>query len=216
MAEVADTNAAATAPTEPAPAGTTGQSVEQTAASPSDFGNPFGEPASVQTQAEQQQGANAPEQRPAMPDKYTFNLPQGLEMSPGLEARFTEIAHGIGLTQEQADGLIKIHSDIMLERDRQAETIKAQWAAESKHQGLLSPEKTRLAASTVRTFTDSPAEAQELMNDLVESGVAFKPNVQKFLQLIGSYLQEDSAPDGKDASKGQSVADLLFPNSKYY
>ena len=53
------------------------------------------------------------------------------------------------------------------------------------------------------------------MQALVESGVAYNPAVQRFLQNIGSLLQEDTVPDGKSVGGKSNAEDLLFPNSKY-
>lgn len=153
---------------------------------------------------------NAPA-APVVPEKYTFELPEGLSMTPEIEGRFTEIAKGLNLTQEQASSLIKLHSDIMMDSVQQAENQKAAWAEECSKAGLSKPENIRLAKLAVDTFDD----AGGLMEELIESGIAFSPKMQKFLQTIGGYLVEDNAPDGKQTANSQSAVDILFNNSKY-
>ncbi len=153
----------------------------------------------------------AEEAKPVVPEKYEFNLPEGLQMTPEIETQFTEIAKATGMTQEQADGLIKLHSDLMLDVMQRATQQKNAWENECKKAGLTSPEKLQLAKNIVNTF-DSTGEVMQV---LVESGAAYHPAVLRMLQEMGSLLQEDSAPDSKPAPQAKSAADLLFGNSKY-
>jgi len=152
-----------------------------------------------------------PSEAPAIPEKYEFNLPEGLQLTPEIESQFTEIAKATGMTQEQANGLIKLHSDLMLDVMQQATKQKAAWENECKKAGLTSPEKLQLAKNIINTFDNTG----EVMRVLVESGAAYHPAVLGMLQEMGSLLQEDSAPDSKPAPQAKSAADLLFGNSKY-
>ena len=151
------------------------------------------------------------EETPAIPEKYEFHLPEGLTMTPEIEGQFTEIAKGIGLTQEQADKLVQLHSNIMMDTMRQAEQQKNKWVEACHKEGLSSPDKLTAAKLAVDTFDDTG----RLMPMLIESGIAYAPEFQRFLQTIGGYLKEDTAPDSKPAPQAKSAADLLFQNSKY-
>ena len=79
-------------------------------------------------------------QEPAVPDKYEFNLQEGLELSPELEADFTAIAKDAKLTQEQATKLIDLHSKVVLDVMHKQEEIVDGWTAECQKQGLISRE----------------------------------------------------------------------------
>jgi len=158
-----------------------------------------------------QETTPAEEAKPVVPEKYEFNLPEGLQLTPEIETQFTEIAKATGMTQEQANGLIKLHSDLMLDVMQRATQQKNAWENECKKAGLTSPEKLQLAKNIVNTF-DSTGEVMQV---LVESGAAYHPAVMRMLQEMGSLLQEDSAPDSKPAPQAKSAADLLFGNSKY-
>lgn len=153
----------------------------------------------------------AEEAAPEMPDKYEFHLPEGLKLTEDIEKRFTELAHGMKLTQEQADGLVKLHSDIVMDMMKQAEAQKNVWADELQKAGLADAEKLRAAKMAVDTFDPSG----KVMQELLESGLAYSPNVQRMLQAMGSVLMEDTAPDNKPAAQAKSAAELLFQNSKY-
>lgn len=185
---------------------------ENSQSNPAD--NPFNFPSTESesnTQGTEGTQGTEEEKTPVVPEKYTFTLPEGLSMSPEIESRFTELAKGMKLTQEQADGLVKLHSDIMMETLRSAEKQKNVWAEECQKAGLTTKEKMSAAKLAIDSFD----ETGKVMQELIDSGVAYSPNVQRFLQLIGSYLVEDNAPDSKPAPTAKSAADLLFSNSKY-
>jgi len=163
-------------------------------------------PAVEETKAEAKEAEET-----ALPEKYEFHLPEGLTLSPEIEQRFTEMAKGLKLTQEQADGLVKLHSDIMLDAMKQAEAQKNAMAQECHKAGLTTPDKLKMAKLAIDTFDDSG----EVMQVLIDSGAAYHPAVQRMLQAMGGVLSEDSAPDSKPAAQAKSAAELLFQNSKY-
>ena len=148
-------------------------------------------------------------QPPPVPETYEFNLPEGLTISDEQKEAFSAVAKEAKMTQEQANSLLKMHADIVMEQQRQAEEIKNQRMNECAKQGLNTPENLAAAKIAVDTFGGGDA-----MNALIESGAAYHPAVQAFLQRIGHLLKEDNAPDGKAATQ-QTAADLLFANSKY-
>lgn len=162
-----------------------------------------------ETQAKPPENPFGFQQDPVVPEVYEFNLPEGLTVSDEQKEAFSAVAKEAKMTQEQANSLLKMHADIVMEQQRQAEEIKNQWMNECAKQGLNTPENLAAAKIAVDTFGGDDA-----MNALIESGAAYHPAVQAFLQRIGHLLKEDNAPDGKAAAQ-QTAADLLFGNSKY-
>lgn len=147
-----------------------------------------------------------PVQEPVVPDKYEFNLQEGLELSPELEADFTAIAKDAKLTQEQATKLIDLHSKVVLDVMHKQEEIVDGWTAECQKQGLISRENIAAAKLAVNTFGGG-----EAMQVLVNTGVANHPAIQKMLQNIGGLLMEDQPPDGQaPKSKELGDAELFF------
>lgn len=165
--------------------------------------NPF-EPKAPEDPAQQQPAA-----QPVVPEKYEFNLPEGMSISDELKNRFTEVAKSAKLTQEQADSLLKMHADTMMEVNGQAEAMANTWAEESGKQGLLAPEKIGLANEALNLFG-----TKELRNLLVDSGVANHPEVLTFLQRIGGLIHEDTPVSGGNVASQQQEINY-FPNSKY-
>lgn len=165
--------------------------------------NPF-EPKAPETPAQPQ-----PTAQPVVPEKYEFKLPEGMSISDELKNRFTEVAKSAKLTQEQADSLLKMHADTMMEVNGQAEAMANTWAEESSKQGLLAPEKIGLANEALNLFG-----TKELRNLLVDSGVANHPEVLTFLQRIGGLIHEDTPVSGGNVASQQQEINY-FPNSKY-
>lgn len=152
-----------------------------------------------------------PVQEPVVPDKYEFNLQEGLELSPELEADFTAIAKDAKLTQEQATKLIDLHSKVVLDVMHKQEEIVDGWTAECQKQGLISHENIAAAKLAVNTFGGG-----EAMQVLVNTGVGHHPAIQKMLQNIGGLLMEDQPPDGQaPKSKELGDAELFFPGGGF-
>lgn len=152
-----------------------------------------------------------PEAPPAVvPEEYTFNLAEGLTISDELKTKFTEVAKGASLKQDQVDALLKMHCDTILDFTRQAENQANEWASECDKQGLLKPERIALAKEAISVFG-----GEDVMNVLIDTGAANHPAVMKMLQTIGELIHEDKPVDGATDTKKTVGADILFPNSKY-
>lgn len=147
---------------------------------------------------------------PVVPENYEFNIGEGLELTDDLKNRFTEIAKGAKLTQSQADALIKMHSDIMLDHMKQTEEKVNGWVKECEKQGYLSEQNLGYAKSAINYFGGS-----EAMNALVETGAINHPAVFKMVMTIGELISEDVPPAGAAPKAPKSSADIMFPSSNY-
>ena len=147
---------------------------------------------------------------PLVPESYEFNLGEGLTITDELKGKFTEIAKGAKLTQEQANALIDMHSSILLDYMHQTEAKVNGWVDECQKAGYLSEENLGYAKSAINYFGGSDA-----MNALVETGAINHPAVFKMVMTIGQLIAEDAPPKGDPPKGPKSSADILFPNSKY-
>ena len=147
---------------------------------------------------------------PVVPESYEFNLGEGLTITDELKGKFTEIAKGAKLTQEQANALIDMHSSILLDYMHQTEAKVNGWVDECQKAGYLSEENLGYAKSAINYFGGSDA-----MNALVETGAINHPAVFKMVMTIGQLIAEDAPPKGEPPKGPKSSADILFPNSKY-
>lgn len=147
---------------------------------------------------------------PVVPESYEFNLGEGLTITDELKSKFTEIAKGAKLTQEQANALIDMHSSILLDYMHKTEAKVNGWVDECQKAGYLSEENLGYAKSAINYFGGSDA-----MNALVETGAINHPAVFKMVMTIGQLISEDAPPKGEPPKGPKSSADILFPNSKY-
>ena len=147
---------------------------------------------------------------PVVPESYEFNLGEGLTITDELKGKFTEIAKGAKLTQEQANALIDMHSSILLDYMHQTEAKVNGWVDECQKAGYLSEENLGYAKSAINYFGGSDA-----MNALVETGAINHPAVFKMVMTIGQLISEDAPPKGEPPKGPKNSADILFPNSKY-
>lgn len=147
---------------------------------------------------------------PVVPESYEFNLGEGLTITDELKGKFTEIAKGAKLTQEQANALIDMHSSILLDYMHQTEAKVNGWVDECQKAGYLSEENLGYAKSAINYFGGSDA-----MNALVETGAINHPAVFKMVMTIGQLIAEDAPPKGDPPKGPKNSADILFPNSKY-
>lgn len=155
-------------------------------------------------------GGDGAANEPVVPEEYQFNIGEGLELTDELKTRFTDIAKGAKLTQEQADALIAMHSDIMLDFIKQNDAKINGWVAECQKNGYLSQENIGYAKAAINMFGGEGA-----MNVLVETGAINNPAVFKMAMEIGKLISEDVPPGGGTPAAPKATADMLFPNSKY-
>lgn len=148
---------------------------------------------------------------PQVPENYEFNLGEGLTITDEQKAAFTAIAKEAKLTQDQADGLLKMHSEILSGYMHEAEEAVEKNIAECQKLGLTTKENLGYAKAAVDMFGGSDA-----MQVLVDTGAINHPAVCKLFVNIGQLISEDNPPDSH-VGGGKTVRpeDVLFPNSKY-
>lgn len=156
-------------------------------------------------------GDGGGEAAPQVPENYEFNLGEGLTITDEQKAAFTAIAKEAKLTQAQADGLLKMHSEILNGYMHEAEEAVEKNIAECQKLGLTTKENLGYAKAAVDMFGGSDA-----MQVLVDTGAINHPAVCKLFVNIGQLISEDKPPDSHIGG-GKSVRpeDVLFPNSKY-
>lgn len=147
-----------------------------------------------------------------VPENYEFNLGEGLTITDEQKTAFTAIAKDAKLSQEQADSLLKMHSEIINGYMHAAEDAIEKNIAECQKLGLTSQENLGFAKTAVDTFGGS-----EAMQVLIDTGAINHPAVCKLFVTIGQLISEDKPADthvggGKGTPRAE---DILFPNSKY-
>ncbi len=128
--------------------------------------------------------------RPDAPDGYKINAPEtdsGVRWNAVRADGFKAVAHKLGLTQSQAEGLVAYDLQEQSARavdQSQAynacmETLKQDW-------GVASPQMLGLSRRTAMTYFD-----QDTMQALDSSGMSNNPMFVKALAKIGKSLMEE-------------------------
>lgn len=160
------------------------------------------------------QPAGEEQQKPeesVIPEEYEFKLGEGLSISDELKARFTKVAKEAKLTQAQANALLDMHSETMLELIKAGEDQAAEWEAECGKQGLLAKEKLGYAVEALNVFGGDEAKRV-----LIETGAVNHPAVMTMLQTIGELIHEDTNKEGaSNPPVKEDLGAILFSNSKY-
>lgn len=189
-----DTMAAETPATEtPAP---------DTAVAATDNNNPFNFPTAPTESAKTEE---APQ---VIGDDYQIKIADGLELQDGVRDQFISIAKECKLTPAQADKLVELHSNLMLNQLEALSARNKAWADEVTAQGLNTPTVMQNAKRTIDMFGgDAATEA------LIQTGAIYHPAVIGMLQKIGGLLVEDNAPEG-NSGRSYSDAEMFFSNTK--
>ena len=133
------------------------------------------------------------------------DLPQGIPWDEGFEKAALPIAHGLGLSPQQLQGLVDFYAGHQaeafaaagrarqLEETRATEALRAEWGPDYTV-------KLSQAARAARYFG-----GDELVNLLNESGLGNNPQLIRAFEKAGALLGEDSLK-GAAESSGRSLA----------
>ena len=153
--------------------------------------------------------------KPVVPEKYEFQMPDGVQMDEaGIEA-YSAFAKEAGLTQEAAQGLIAKLAPAMQARQAQAvEAAKAEWSESSKADKEFGGEKLQENLSVAKKALDTFG-SPELREFLNKSGLGNHPELIRAFYRAGKTISEDRfVPSaGQQSSTGmRDPAKSLYPN----
>ena len=138
--------------------------------------------------------------RPNAPDGYDFDLGDG-EQSDEV-ADFKNVAHQLGLTNDQARNILGIYNQInesqVADEDAQFEQMNVEYLQDIQNEWGDSFNKNAELAR--RAFTDFASE--ELMDVLRETGLSNHPEMLKTFARIGQVLSEDNVLPGTRGAIG--------------
>lgn len=159
---------------------------------------------------------------PAPFDPAKLELPDGVQVDEKLLEQFVPLAKDLGLTQEQGQALIGMHTQALQSLREQFvksfnDTVQG-WAETAKTDKEIGGDKY---AENVATAVKAIARfgTPELQAALNETGMGNHPELIRFCLRIGKAISEDAfGPDAGGAGGGEtrSPADVLYdhPTSK--
>lgn len=224
-------NATPTAPAEPVVTNTPQAPVDPSAtlypntqhaeppAQPNGEPNPpkAAEPAKADGTEEGKDG-KANEPKPGAPEKYEdFKLPEGFEVDPKAMEQFTPIAKELNLTQDQAQKLVNLQSELVKEAaqrqvddwNKLTETWHTTAQDDKEYGGLKFDENVGLANAALAKFG-----TPELIKTLSDFGMANHPEMVRVFYRVGKAMAEDTIKTGAASTGPKDPANVLFPNMK--
>lgn len=151
------------------------------------------------------------------PEAYeAFDLPEGFELSEEFSGRFSEAAKDMNLTQDQAQFLINMQTDLQTSNvEALAEnwtSLKNEWQSETKKDKEIGGKEFSanlgVAKQALEKFgTPELSEAVEL------TGMGNHPEFIRLLYRVGKTLKEDKVMvEGANTSAPVDRAKVLFPD----
>lgn len=133
--------------------------------------------------------------RPETADSYQIELPEGLEANADLTGQFKEIAHKLGLTQKQVEGLAQfethraqLHAQQMDHLKSTAESVlKEKWG--SDYSARLNGAK-----SALRHYSEAFPDA---VTEIANSPIGNNPAFIAMLSELGGMLSESGSLQGR-------------------
>ena len=145
-----------------------------------------------------------------VPEKYEFHVAEGLTLDDKMQADFTAVAKELKLSQEEADKLIGLHGNILMDMVKQHDAQLEEWSSKCHELGLDKEE-----AMADANYCLKQLGGDEAAKVLEETGAIYHPAVLKMLQFVGNAIREDKGADGSaGAAQTTRVSDLIFAKSK--
>lgn len=167
------------------------------------------------------------EEKPAVPEKYEFKAPEGLELDPKAIEAVTPIFKELGLTQEQAQKLV----DFQLARDKAVmdagqeafNEVNNGWRKEVIADKELGNGKDGLApavSQAVANAINSMPNADAFRNVLDLTGVGNNPEFIRGMYAIAKNLGEGkhivgrgpAEPGQQKPGTARTAAQSIYPN----
>lgn len=166
---------------------------------------------------EKDKDSDADKSKDGAPEAYgEFTVPEGIEIDASVLEQFQGTAKELNLSQDQAQKLIDMQSDLAKVSTAKAEAAWAdqqtKWreAAENDEEfgkGKYD-ESVSIARSGMLEIGGSP-----LARALEETGMGNHPEFIRFMYRVGKATRDDNFHFGKDASSApKSHADVLYPD----
>jgi hypothetical protein len=161
-----------------------------------------------------------------VPEAYTFEPPEGLELDEGTKGRidaFAETAREMGLTQQQYQSLIEYDinraqqlNDVAVEGwDQQVEEWRKSAKTDKEIGGEKFAENLKVAESAIKQFGDPDLRAllkspsPENPNGLA---IGNHPAVLRFLNRVGKAIADPGLLQGDAAPQTEGTLKRMYPS----
>jgi hypothetical protein len=159
--------------------------------------------ASVGQGTQAAQGAQGGSEITGAPEKYeAFTMPEGFEIKGDVLSEFHDLAKGLGLSQEKAQGLAALaaknaQTTLQATRDNWDKTREG-WVESLQNDKDYGGENfVKTVESAKRVVRKFAAEPEGFIDFLDASGLGDHPGLIKFLANVDKAMGEDRSVDGR-------------------
>lgn len=213
--------ASAAAQTATAPASQTAapatQQTDTSAVAPADGQSTAAQPS---TDANAKPG-DKPAEPPAVPEKYEFQLPDGVQLEGAALEELSGMAKELGLTQEQAQKVANLGAKqaqaFAAQLVEKQKTAAEEWATQTKSDKEVGGEALGQNLSYAKKALDTfgTPELKKLLN---ESGLGNHPEIVRAFVRAGKAISEDSrvltGNAGQKVRESTPIEHRIYPNQK--
>lgn len=166
---------------------------------------PAGDPPAAADPPAADIGKTDPPAATGAPESYTdFKVPEGLTYDAASAGDFLAVAKELNLTQDQAQKLVDLYANRMLEMQNAPKAQSEAWYKESIK--LYKTEELDLANKTLSRFAD-----KEFIELLANTGLSNHPKMIGLFKSIGEQISEGKFVDSGGGGIGKSAAEILYP-----
>lgn len=170
--------------------------------------------------AEDAKKADEAKKNEAPPEKYEFQLPDGVNLDSEMLDKFDPLARDLGLSQLKAQGLVDFYiNEVIPQFTKQQEeafaTVKDDWKKAAiadknfggeKHEGYM-----QKAAKVMDEFQKAhPEHGANLRKAMTEYGFGSEPNLVAFVKWVGESMSEDNKVPPKSGGGEEQTGPRTF------
>lgn len=148
---------------------------------------------------------------PQLPEKYEFDIPEGMQVDEKMMAELDPVLRELKLSQEDANKLADFYSKAQLQqRDAWAAQVKS-WQDEVKADPDIGGDKFQASIQTANEALNRFGASPEFIQFLSDFGLGNHPEMVKFMVEVGKATSEDRPePATQDKGGRVSTAELFY------
>ena len=154
--------------------------------------------------------AAKPDEKPAVPEKYEFKLPEGIQVDTEALTAFEPIAKELGLSQEAAQKLVDLQVAAAARSVEAQKAQAAQWFNDVKADKDLGGQNFTTTAKNTVAAMDRFGD-QALKDLLNTTGLGNHPAFVRWASKVGAAMAEDAVhPADLPAAPRKSTAEVMY------
>lgn len=151
-----------------------------------------------------------------VPEKYEFAAPEGMTLNEEMTGKFSEIAKGLGLNQENAQSLVNLGGELVQQVYSQ---IQEAWDTKREGWAAAALADKEIGADVAKGKDSAAARAfatiatPEMKAIFEETAIGDHPEVLRMFYRLSQRMKEDDFESGGAGMglKGKGAASVMYP-----